>query len=75
MNDFKAAISAKFKMKDLGELKWILGMEVKRDRSRRRIEISQQAYINLMLKRFGMSECKASGNTCRRSAHQDRQQG
>lgn len=61
INDFKAAISAKFKMKDLGELTWILGMEVKRDRSRRRIEISQQAYINLMLKRFGMSECKAVG--------------
>ena len=57
--DFKAAISKRFKMKDLGELKFILGVEVKRDRARRRIEITQEAYINQMLERFGMSKCKA----------------
>ncbi len=29
-------------MKDLGELKFILGMEIKRDRANRKIEISQE---------------------------------
>lgn len=48
-------------MKDLGALKWILGVEIKRDRSRRRIEISQRAYINQMLERFGMADCKSVG--------------
>ena len=36
-------------------------MEIKRDRSIRRIEISQAAYIKQMLERFGMGECKAVG--------------
>ena len=61
IDEFKVAISKRFKMKDLGELKWILGMEIKRDRSIRRIEISQAAYIKQMLERFGMGECKAVG--------------
>ena len=61
IDEFKAAISKRFKMKDLGELKWILGMEIKRDRSIRRIEISQAAYIKQMLERFGMGKCKAVG--------------
>ncbi len=43
--DFKRAISRRFKMKDLGALRWILGMEIRRDRPNRRIEISQEAYI------------------------------
>ena len=34
--DFKAAISRRFMMKDLGALKWIIGVEVKRDRSKKR---------------------------------------
>lgn len=57
--DFKAAISRRFKMKDLGPLEWILGVKIRRDRPRRRLEISQTAYIEQMLKRFGMEECKA----------------
>jgi len=70
---FKAAISRRFSMKDLGALKWILGVEIKRDRSRRRIEMTQTAYINQMLERFGMAECKpvgapAEGVLCRITA-------
>ena len=59
--DFKRAISTRFKMKDLGALRWILGMEIRRDRPNRRIEISQEAYIDQMLKKFGMDDCKAVG--------------
>lgn len=61
IQDFKAAISKGFSMKDLGALKWILGVEIKRDRSRRRIEMTQTVYINQMLERFGMAECKPVG--------------
>ena len=63
ISDFKTAISERFKMKDLGELKFVLGLEVKRDRSRRRIEINQEAYIAQTLKRFGMSKCKAAATS------------
>ena len=48
-------------MKDLGELQWILGMEVKRNRELRTLEINQLNYINLVLKRFGMDDCKPIG--------------
>ena len=61
IRDFKASISERFSMKDLGPLKWILGVEVKRDRPRRRIELTQTAYINQMLERFGMRDCKPVG--------------
>ena len=59
---FKSDISKKFNMKDLGDLKRILGMEVKRDREARTLEITQQTYIETMLKRFGMEDCKPIGS-------------
>jgi hypothetical protein len=55
---FKAAIAQRFKMKDLGALRWILGMEVVRDRRRRTVELKQAAYIDQILKSFNMSNCK-----------------
>lgn len=57
INEFKAAIKGQYKMKDLGELRWILGMEVRRDRKNRTTEIIQTSYIRQMLDRFGMSDC------------------
>ena len=63
ISDFKTAISERFKMKGLGELKFVLGLEVKRDRSRRRIEINQEVYIAQILERFGMSKCKAAATS------------
>ena len=54
---FKAAISVRFKMKDLGELRWILGMEVVRDRSKHTVELRQTAYVDRILERFGMADC------------------
>ncbi|EKU21810.1 copia ltr rider, partial [Nannochloropsis gaditana CCMP526] len=58
INDFKLAISKEFSMKDLKELDWILGMAIKRDREMRVMEISQTAYIDMVLKKFGMADCK-----------------
>eukprot|EP00952_Eustigmatos_sp_NYUAD-ZCMA_P013640 53927-Eustigmatos_ZCMA.PRE.1 len=55
---FKLAIADRFKMKDLGPLKWLLGMEIRRDRSKRTLEISQTAYIDQLLTCFGMANCK-----------------
>jgi hypothetical protein len=48
----------KYKMKDLGELKWILGMRVTRDPKTRDIKLDQEQYINTILKRFNMDTCK-----------------
>ena len=56
---FKRAIADRFDMKDLGDLQWMLGMQVTRDRKNRTLEISQKAYIEQVLERFGMANCKS----------------
>jgi len=61
INDFKTAISKRFKMKDLGALKWILGMEIKHDMVQKKLEISQTAYIDKVLEKFGMKDCNTVG--------------
>jgi hypothetical protein len=51
-----------FKMKDLGNLKYILGVEVKRDRANRILELHQHGYHERILERAGMSSCKPMGS-------------
>jgi hypothetical protein len=57
----KAKLNAEFKMSDLGELMYCLGVEFKRDRKARTITMSQKKYIKEVLKRFNMEECKPIG--------------
>ena len=55
---FKNAISQAFKMKDLGAVSFLLGMEVVRDRAVRTLQIKRTAYVKQVLQRFGMDGCK-----------------
>ena len=43
---------------DLGELHWMLGIEIQRDRAAGTIHLSQRAYINAILRRFHLSDAK-----------------
>ena len=54
MDCVKEQLRKRFEMKDLGELDYFLGIRVIRDRSNRRIHISQSGYVNSVLERFGM---------------------
>ena len=45
-------------MKDLGEAAYILGIKIHRDRSKRLIGLSQDTYIDKVLKRFSMEQSK-----------------
>jgi hypothetical protein len=45
-------------MKDLGEVAYILGIEIYRDRSNRQIELTQDTYIDKILNRFNMQDFK-----------------
>ncbi|GKE07432.1 retrotransposon protein, putative, ty1-copia subclass [Tanacetum coccineum] len=47
-----------FAIKDLGEAVYILGIKIYRDRSRRLIGLSQNAYIDKILKRFKIDTSK-----------------
>ena len=53
----KKRIGERFEMEDRGEVHFILGMEVKRDRKNRRMTICQTSYLQDVLARFGMEDC------------------
>lgn len=50
---------SKFKMKDLGTVEKFLGMRIIREKDR--VIINQTKYIEQMLERFNMSNCKPVG--------------
>jgi hypothetical protein len=54
VNKFKSELKDTYSMKDLGEIKYCLGIEVKQE-VRGKIKLTQSKYINDILKRFGMS--------------------
>jgi hypothetical protein len=45
-------------MKDLGAANFILGMEIKRDRKNKKLWLIQRKYVETILQRFNMQECK-----------------
>jgi len=55
----KEKLAAQFEMKDLGKLKYFLGIEVAY--SKKGIFISQQKYVIDLLKETGMINCKTTG--------------
>ena len=54
----KKMFSERFEMKDLGEAKVCLGLEISRDRKKKRLLLTQKSYMNKVIERFGMSESK-----------------
>ena len=54
----KRELSKTFNMKDLGNAKRILGMEILRDRKAGKLWLSQERYIEWILKRFNMKISK-----------------
>uniref|UniRef100_A0A3Q7I167 Reverse transcriptase Ty1/copia-type domain-containing protein n=1 Tax=Solanum lycopersicum TaxID=4081 RepID=A0A3Q7I167_SOLLC len=65
----KGLLSAEFEMKDLGAAWKILGMEIIRDRERRKLFLSQRSYIQKVLARFGMSSSKPIDTTSAANIH------
>jgi Reverse transcriptase (RNA-dependent DNA polymerase) len=53
---FKEGLSQQVKIKDLGDLQWMLGIEVTRNRKACTISFSQRAYIAKILERFGLQD-------------------
>jgi hypothetical protein len=48
----KTALMSRYEMRDLGDLEWFLGIRVIRDRSSRKIWLSQDAYIDKLISKF-----------------------
>ena len=58
LESIKAYLNKCFSMKDLGEAAYILGIKIYRDRSRRLIGLSQNTYLDKILKKFKMDQAK-----------------
>jgi hypothetical protein len=58
MKAVKSLLRKSFSMKDFREATWILGIKIYRDRSKRLIELSQDAYIDKILNQFNMQDFK-----------------
>lgn len=58
VNRLKSQLSKEFDIKDSGEDKKILGMEIKRNRKGKKLWLSQGNYIKKVLKRFRMDKSK-----------------
>ena len=63
MVEFKSNLSHHFEMSDLGELAWILGIRVTRDRILKTISLSQSAYIDSVVKRFNLTSASPLGTS------------
>jgi hypothetical protein len=58
INELKFSLKKEFEMSDLGELYFFLGVHFKRDRRYRTITIHQRSYIETILERCGITDCK-----------------
>jgi hypothetical protein len=58
VKDFKAKIAEHVKITDLGELHWFLGIEIRRDREKQTIHLSQWSYIDSILRRYNLQDLK-----------------
>lgn len=62
-NDKEAKVSLKnqlmsqFKMKDIGEARFVLGMQITRDRKNKKIWLDQELYIENIIKKYNMWDC------------------
>ena len=60
IQDLKAALNKKYEMKDLGELKYFLGIQVHRSKKQKLIYISQSAYIGTLLEWYNMQDSNSA---------------
>ena len=54
----KKSLSTRFEMDDRGEIHFILWMTVTRNRKEKTLTIDQKSYLETVLKRFGMFDCR-----------------
>jgi hypothetical protein len=58
LQKFKTEIQRYVEITDLGELHWLLGIEIRRVREDRTISLSQTSYIDAIVHRFGLEDLR-----------------
>ncbi|HSQ51075.1 MAG TPA: DNA N-6-adenine-methyltransferase, partial [Nitrospiraceae bacterium] len=54
---FAADMKQQFRVTELGDMRWFLGVELTRSPSGQQAYLNQSAYVSKVLERFGMAEC------------------
>jgi Reverse transcriptase (RNA-dependent DNA polymerase) len=60
LNEIKEGLSREFEMKDMGQARMCLGFRIFRNRSERKLTLSQEKYALSVLSRFGMSDANGA---------------
>lgn len=55
-DEFIVKLKTQYEMKDLGELKWFLGIRVLRDRAARKLWLCQDSYIEKIVNQYGITK-------------------
>ncbi|KZV80781.1 hypothetical protein EXIGLDRAFT_569675, partial [Exidia glandulosa HHB12029] len=58
VREFKNDVRKHVEITDLGELHWLLGIEVRRDRDAKTLALSQKSYIESILRRYNLEDVK-----------------
>ncbi len=58
MISLKECLADRFRMKDMGELHYCLGISIERDEEKKSLYMHQKQYITSMIEKFGLSNCK-----------------
>jgi hypothetical protein len=64
MRKLKKMFMSEFKCKDLGEVHYLLGLKITRNRIERQLFISQETYTKSVLEKFRMSACNKCDTPC-----------
>ena len=65
----KRGLENHFEMTDLGEAHWLLGVEIRRDRAKRTLSLSQGAYVQTVLGRFNLENANTVTSPMDPSVH------
>jgi len=63
IDKLKKNLSFSFEMKDLGEAKKVLGMEIERDRKDDKVSLTQNGYLKKVLQKFNINDNTKSVST------------
>ena len=58
-NKVKDGLKSEFKMTDMGEAQYLLGLQIIRDKDKGHLTLTQKKCAMEVLKRFGMENCKS----------------
>lgn len=55
--ELKRYLQKRFSMKSIGDIDYVLGLKIKRNRKQKKFKFNEESYARKVLERFGMTDC------------------